>query len=483
MSQPSVPMELEQVTLLSRTEAPALPFLLTCQHGTLECQQLLRFLPGKRLVLRARLNGQMVIAKCFFGPSAKRDMLRELRGIEGFFRAGVNTPELIGSSSSQHIHVVITRELSPAISFERLWSGSLSEVERRFYLAKAGAVIGALHNAGVQQKDIHLDNLLLHKDDIYLIDGGGAEVSNSPLSSKKAINNLALFQAVLYPRFDCYISNVWCAYCQAAPKLANGVSLTAFSARVQQQRKWREKFVLKALRNCTRFRVEKSWRHFLSVDRKLDSEALQEVLADPEQAMADGEIIKRGRTNTLAVVSLSSGEQVLIKRFQSTKGFLHKYLRCLRPSRARRCWLNGFLLQMLGIDTPRPYAMLEKRFGPLTLCSYTINSFEPVPHAMAWFSQVPLPDRSQTVAKAISDILTTLQRSRVYHGDLKGNNFLIKDDQVLLIDLDSMTSHKNAAQFRRANRKDIDRFSRNWTNLPEAARLFRPTIKALQSKR
>ncbi|CAM3476222.1 lipopolysaccharide kinase InaA family protein [Parendozoicomonas haliclonae] len=474
---------LDSATLQSLTEAPKTPFQLATEEGSLECLDVLRFLPGKRLVLRARFGGEVVIAKCFFGSMANRDMKRELRGIEGFVRAEVPTPELIGSSANQHFHLVLTRELSPVISFDTFWSGQLSDDERRTWLEKISGIIGALHNVGVQQKDIHLDNLLLQDDEIYLIDGGGAEVVNNALPPKEAVENLALFQAVLFPRYDRFIENVWNAYCEAAPELADGTSLESFSLLVQQQRKWRERFVQKALRNCTQFRVEKSWTHFLSVERSLDTPALLEVLADPEQAMAAGKVIKQGRTNTLVVVELSNGEKVLIKRFKSTKGFLHQSLRMLRASRARGCWLNGFLLQMLGVRTPQPYAMLEKRFGPLTTCSYIINSYQPAPNAYDWFAQSPLPDGYHPVANEIGNILTTLQRSLVYHGDLKGNNFLVQDGSASLIDLDSMTSYKNPSKFKRANQQDINRFARNWTDLPLAAEVFSPIINKLKNDR
>ena len=474
---------IEASALPALDQAPITPFVLNSSLPDslhqLYCTDVLRFLPGKRLVLKARHEKRNVIIKCFFGSHADRDQQRELNGIHGFQRAKVNTPELITYSSSRDASVVVTAALEPMESFEDIWQQELTDTVRREWLVRISQIIGTLHNAGVQQADIHLDNMLVHNNELYLIDGGGAENTANGLSPKAALENLATFQAVLYPKFDCYLPDVWTSYKQTTPANCEQKSLNDFSDLVQQRRKWREKFVQKALRNCTQFRVEKSWQHFMSVDRELDTEALQEVFNNPDQAMNNGKVIKRGRTNTLSIVTLNNGEKVLIKRYKSTKGLFHKYLRCLRPSRARGCWINGTLLHMLGIKTPRPYAMLEQRFGPLVLCSYIINRFEPATHAMDWFSQSPLPENKDIIASKMGAMLSDLQRALIYHGDLKANNILIVNNEPSLIDLDSMKSYPSKKEFERKNRQDINRFSRNWINIPAALELFAPMINKL----
>ena len=170
---------------------------------------------------------------------------------------------------------------------------------------------------------------------------------------------------------------------------------------------------------------------------------MRAVLANPEQAIADGNVIKKGSTNTVAIVTLSNGEQVLIKRFKSTKGFLHKYLRGLRTSRARQCWLNGFLLEMLGIATPQPYALLEKRCGPFTTPVTSFNRYHQAPQAMDWFMLSPLPEECTTdcspnwrSAAGIAALLDPSWRSQ-------GQQYSLVDGKPMLIDLDAMTSYKN----------------------------------------
>ncbi len=471
------------INLRDLQSPPQTPFQLFSPLGDLQCVDVLRFLPGKRIVVRALLEGEEVIAKCFFSSHGERDKKRELRGIDGFMRASLDTPQLIGEGSEQGLHFVVTKCLKDAVSFDSYWQQPLSDEQRRNWLVRIARLIGALHNVGVRQKDFHLDNLLLQGDTLYLIDGGCVDVVNNELASREAINNLALFQAVLYPRFDRFLKDVWQAYGEEAPELADGTTLEGFASVVQGQRKWRERFVQKALRNCTQFRVEQSWRHFLSVDKSVDSPALRSVLANPEAAIAGGRVIKKGTTNTVAIITLDSGEQVLIKRFKSTKGALHQFFRGQRQSRARSCWLNGLVLEMLGSPTPQPMAMLEQRWGPLTRCSYVFNAYHSGTTVMDWFMQSPLPEGYQQIAEKVGDILFSLQRALVFHGDLKGNNFLLVDGEPLLIDLDAMTSYKKPSTFCDPNQKDINRFAKNWLALPEAAAVFSPIIETLTTNR
>ena len=96
------------------------------------------------------------------------------------------------------------------------WEQPLSNEERRTGFEKIATQIGALHNVGVRQNDFHLGNLLLSEGTLYLIDGGCVEVLNNALSQRDAINNLALFQAVLYPKYDRFLSLVWNAYREQA---------------------------------------------------------------------------------------------------------------------------------------------------------------------------------------------------------------------------------------------------------------------------
>src|SRR5690554_662566 len=77
---------------------PPLPLELALAGGRpLEVQQWLRILPGKRLVGRGEWESQQVLAKLFIATGAERHWQRESVGIQALQRAGINTPDLLGS--------------------------------------------------------------------------------------------------------------------------------------------------------------------------------------------------------------------------------------------------------------------------------------------------------------------------------------------------------------------------------------------------
>ena len=71
----------------------------------------------------------------------------------------------------------------------------------------------------------------------------------------------------------------------------------------------------------------------------------------------------------------------------------------------------------------------------------------------------------QTMVKII-DTLLNLWEHHISHGDMKASNFLVAQDQVVVLDLDAMKQHKSAATARPRIRKDRARFLRNWQDHP-----------------
>ncbi|MDH3644950.1 MAG: hypothetical protein OES38_22790, partial [Gammaproteobacteria bacterium] len=66
---------------------------------SIQCLEVLRLLPGRRLVARARVGATQCVAKLFFGDGARRYYDRERRGLQRIKDCGVPTPELLGCIS------------------------------------------------------------------------------------------------------------------------------------------------------------------------------------------------------------------------------------------------------------------------------------------------------------------------------------------------------------------------------------------------
>ena len=59
-------------------------------------------------------------------------------------------------------------------------------------------------------------------------------------------------------------------------------------------------------------------------------------------------------------------------------------------------------------------------------------------------------------------VFALLRRANAAHGDMKISNFIYQSNRLCVLDLDAMQPYKRAWQAKRAYRKDVERFRRNW---------------------
>jgi len=465
--------------------APDLPIEVSMPDGEiLLFLRVFRFLKGKRIVLLAKYKNRQVVIKLFLGKRAWLAQKKDLNGVEAFQLSGLRTPAVVCDNYRDakldgriDCRFVMFEYLEDALSLQVFFELCKNEKLLEQRVREVSIIIASLHMHGKTHEDIHLDNLVICNDDLYIIDGGGVKSHVLFLSSRSANNNLAKFMSILYPAYDRFIGVLLSAYLEKTEGKYY-IELNNFIMRVLIKRKRRERFVLKCLRNCTNFRVEKGKEHFLSIAKKYDNQFIRQIMNNPESHIESGNVFKKGSTNTLAIITLEKGERFLIKKYKSTKGLMQKYLRRLLPSRARTSWKNMHLMKMLGILTPAPVAMLEIRKGPFVLVSYVVSEYLESEHAMDYFSKSRKVNTNWPVlVKSIGQILLTMKNNYIYHGDLKGNNILISDYKVYLIDFDSMISYKRWFFFRGRLQKDQKRFVCNWQNNEQAWKFFKPIVE------
>ncbi|MCY4329511.1 MAG: hypothetical protein OXC48_05460 [Endozoicomonadaceae bacterium] len=460
------------------------PVVLSCPSGSLICHKILRHLPGKRIVFKAACEDEPVIVKCFIGKWARRHYLRELRGTKALIRSGIATAELffhgkaIYQNQKNHkIHVVVTRFINASANFSQLWAQNLSDNQRLIWLYRVVRMLGQLYMSGAIPVDIHTDNLLVCDQHLCLIDGGGIIVNrrlstDKKISRKKALDNFVLFISVLAPRYEKFVHKMYLALTHYIPEYA-GISLQHLILKIHKKRKWRERYLEKTLRSCSDFIAKKQHNRFEVVQRAFDSPELQTLLSDPDKAISAGQLIKQGRTNTVALIHINN-RSFIIKRYKSNKRF--RQIKMLQKSRARTAWQGAFLLKMLDINTPEPLALLEQRWGPLVKCSYLILEYIPGIQLTEYFKEKSnWFDGCGQVVDQIKDILSSLERSWIAHRDLKATNFLVLQKKVFLIDLDSLHSCKTIKQYNPLWEKDCERFMKNWQHNQDVAALFHST--------
>lgn len=466
-------MQLAQLAQAGR--ALELPLRLELADEVLELQRLLRVLPDQRYVGVALWRGRPVLAKILVGSKAERHFQRELQGARLLAEQGLHTPELLAQGwQAGEGGWLLFDYLAGAESLWDAWRAvenqpPLSEAQQAV-LAEALAVIAQMHARGLWQADLHLDNLLRHAGRVSLIDGGGVrvEVAGKALSRARVLENLGMFFAQLPAEVQPCIEELLVHYL-----LANGehaLPLEALLAEVDKVRRWRLRdYMKKVARECSLFSA-KLGAFGLRVVRRQCVDELAPLLEQPDALLAQGRALKLGGSATVALVR--QGERQLVVKRYNIKGLAHWLTRFWRPSRAWHSWVEGNRLLLLGIATPQPLAVLERRWCWLRGRAYLITEYCGGQDIIARFQAFHDGSPPETELLALDRLFAALLRERISHGDFKGSN-LFWDERLgrwSLIDLDAMQQHRNARSFAKAYARDRARFLRNW---PADSQLFK----------
>ena len=469
-------MRLSELKNAGRT--PQLPLSLELADAAgpaqLQLLSLLRVLPGQRYVGAGVWRGRPVLAKLLVGRKAARHFQRELEGVRLLAAQGLTTPLLLADGLKEGEGGWLLFELlegahSLGDAWQQVEALPVLADEQSEVLAEALAAIGQMHSKGLWQSDLHLDNLLRHGGRLYLIDGAGihAETAGQPLSRQKVLENLGVFFAQLPKTLEPFTEELLVHYL-----LSNGehaLPLEALQKQVRKIRSWRLKdYLIKVGRECSLFAVQRG-AFGLRAIRRDEEAAMLPVLEQADALLDQGHLYKTGGAASVGKVEVG-GRTLVVKRY-NIKGFAHWLKRFWRPSRAWHSWREGNRLAFLGIATPKPLALLEKRFFWLRSRAYLITEYLPGPDIIERFAPyVESGEAPEAELVALDQLFAELIAERISHGDFKGHNLFWHEDRWALIDLDSMCQHTSLSSFAPAYARDRARFMRNW---PESSALYR----------
>ncbi|MGN8122032.1 lipopolysaccharide kinase InaA family protein [Pseudomonas sp. 22082] len=468
-------MQLSELTGVGRTPPLPLSVALADAAGPADLQllSLLRVLPGQRYVGAGVWRGRPVLAKLLVGNKAARHFQRELEGVKLLAAQGMTTPLLLADGLKDGEGGWLLFEfLEGAESLGDAWSKveSLPVLadEQSAVLAEALGAIGQLHGKGLWQEDLHLDNLLRHGGQLYLIDGAGirVETAGQPLSRQKVLENLGVFFAQLPKSLEPFTEELLVYYLLSNSEHA--LPLEALQKQIDKVRAWRLKdYLIKVGRECTLFSVKRGAFALRSIRREEES-AMLPVLEQADALLDQGHLYKTGGAASVGKVEVA-GRALVIKRY-NIKNFAHWLKRFWRPSRAWHSWREGNRLAFLGIATPKPLAVLETRFFWLRSKAYLITEYLAGPDIIERFAPyVESGAAPENELQALDRLFARLIAERISHGDFKGHNLFWQEDRWALIDLDSMCQHGSVGSFAPAYARDRARFMRNW---PESSALY-----------
>ena len=457
--------------------APSLPLTISLADAAgpadLQLLSLLRVLPGQRYVGAGVWRGRPVLAKLLVGSKAARHFQRELTGVKLLAEQGLTTPLLLADGLQDGeggwlLFEFLEGAESLGDAWQKVESLPVLADEQSAVLAEALGAIGQLHGKGLWQEDLHLDNLLRQGGQLYLIDGAGicAETAGQPLSRQKVLENLGVFFAQLPKSLEPFTEELLVYYLLSNSEHA--LPLEALQKQIAKVRAWRLKdYLIKVGRECTLFSVQRG-AFGLRAIRREETAAMLPVLDQADALLDQGHLYKTGGAASVGKVEVA-GRTLVIKRY-NIKGFAHWLKRFWRPSRAWHSWREGNRLAFLGIATPKPLAVLEKRFLWLRSRAYLVTEFLPGPDIIERFAPyVESGAAPESELQALDQLFARLIAERISHGDFKGHNLFWQEDRWALIDLDSMCQHSSVGSFAAAYVRDRARFMRNW---PESSALY-----------
>ncbi|KAA8739838.1 phosphotransferase [Pseudomonas koreensis] len=457
--------------------APSLPLTISLADAAgpadLQLLSLLRVLPGQRYVGAGVWRGRPVLAKLLVGSKAARHFQRELAGVKLLAEQGLTTPLLLADGLTDGeggwlLFEFLEGAESLGDAWQKVESLPVLADEQSAVLAEALDAIGQLHGKGLWQEDLHLDNLLRQGGQLYLIDGAGicAETAGQPLSRQKVLENLGVFFAQLPKSLEPFTEELLVYYLLSNSEHA--LPLEALQKQIAKVRAWRLKdYLIKVGRECTLFSVQRG-AFALRAIRREEEAAMLPVLDQVDALLDQGHLYKTGGAASVGKVEVA-GRTLVIKRY-NIKGFAHWLKRFWRPSRAWHSWREGNRLAFLGIATPKPLAVLEKRFLWLRSRAYLVTEFLSGPDIIERFAPyVESGAAPESELQALDQLFARLIAERISHGDFKGHNLFWQEDRWALIDLDSMCQHGSVGSFAAAYARDRARFMRNW---PESSALY-----------
>ncbi len=438
-------------------------FQLQLKNSTpIDVGAIVRTLPNKREVLRGEWSGHAVYAKKFFGHESKKYLDRDIAGVMFLANAGLLTPKILfqGEARDEPAYVLIFAEILDSVNAEQAWTNA--DGKARFILAERLVYsVAQHHNANLLQTDLHLKNFLIQHSKIYTLDGDGIRQYKA-LSRCKALRNLC----ILLSKFNVLdleerLPDLLKTYAEA-----RGWGEAPDSARMKkcvhlQRSKVASTYAdKKVFRQCTDVSVVKTSTRFSALASdysKLDlpqTPTALDVLFQPHQ------IIKNGRTCSVATVTISE-KKIVIKRY-NIKSFWHVISRSLRKTRAAVSWANAHRLKLLKIATANPIALIETHEFGLRGKAYFLTEYIDAPNVAEYFAQTNDKVLRAVTVKHIALLFYQLYLLQISHGDMKATNIKILDNKPVLIDLDSMQQHRFDWSALRAHVRDLRRFMQNW---------------------
>lgn len=477
-----------------KTAFPTITF--ECQgEQRLECERLLRALPGKRVTYKAQWKGQPVVVKLFFhAKRGRKHFQREQQHLEQLQEKNILSPRVLfagpakcvqfpGQTASENITTadILILEYIEGQTLKAIWQSLTNSKQRRLLLEKCLLSLAEFHEKGCFQADLHLDNFIESNGKVFVLDADLMKFYSESLNHQLSLEQLGLLFAQIEPEQDALAIEASKVYLENR-RTSRGLSIDKIiKSREAKREKVKEKLLKKIFRDCTDCITLNSFLRRYVVKREQKGAVLQNFLSAPDTAFAKEKQHWLKSGNTCSLVRMNDeGIQYVVKRY-NLKNFLHMLKRALKRTRASNSWEGAHLLKYYGVKTPKPIAYMEKRLGFIKQTSYFVMEHLESELLIRVLTDESVDvERKEKIIEEIESVWTVLYRYQISHGDLKHNNWLVQGSQVFLIDLDSLKQHSGRRSYRLAYFRDKERFLKNFDDYPTIAQHFKAFFVVLE---
>jgi serine/threonine protein kinase len=184
---------------------------------------------------------------------------------------------------------------------------------------------------------------------------------------------------------------------------------------------------------------KKTFFSFVMCKREFVSDKMKSLLENPDIFLNDEKtrIIQNNFKSKIGVV-LIAGRKIVIKR-HNYKSQWHKCKRFFRQTRAGRNWYFSHLLISHGFLIPKPVAFVETRIGFLRGKSYFMYEYVDGITGEKYFKKyADSPEKIKCAINSIMKLIASIKDLGWIHGDIRGSNFIFKNDELWLLDFDDM---------------------------------------------
>lgn len=443
--------------------------LILPDGSSLSLIEVVRIVPGKRLVCRCLWKKLNVYVKIFIGRHAKRHANRDAEGIAFLTKAGIKTPPLLLAIDlpNHSACILIFKEIVGLKNAEQafLSNANIEQLMRMLVME-----VALHHKSNIIQTDMYLKNFLVGESQVFTLDGDGIRQYRF-LTKKLALMNLATliskFDVLVVEKNLSELVDLYFSVRQIKLTDLTTIQHMVFYARTLQANSYAN---VKVFRQCTDVGVDHTSRRFLAASNVLRIDASLLNIRSMDRLMATQNLIKNGRTCTVARLNIDHND-VALKRY-NIKSVWHAFNRAFRQTRAAASWSNAHRLKILGIPTPQPIGLIEQRFFGLRGKAYFLSEYLDAPDVKAYFATLKNKKQQNDTIRNIVNLFYRLHLLKLSHGDMKSSNIKVLDGIPWLIDLDSMRQHRFDYFALKAHVEDLRRFMLNWQDQSTLYNMF-----------